>query len=387
MFIFKTFTPKNNTQYIVTALITLYPMPKKKIAPSKNNEKEIFNMKNSINLNTFFGKFNSYTIWKNLEQMPFGNYIIYGPTACGKYTTAINFIRPHSESALRTYKTLNVAFNKKNYYIHMSDIHFEIDMNMLGSSAKMLWVCIFQLICDIVVLRKKRIAYILCKNFNVITNELLDIFQTYVSPNNLMIDKCTIQFILLTDCISFIPTNILSIFTLIRVPIYTQINNVAFDKTSNGLEKNDPLIAFLAMGSNNFTIAKKENKFLPHKYKQTILSNIETIIENYNPDNSIMFRNVLYDVYVYNLNLYDIICPLLFKLITKYESVNTNNNQLHVHDERFHEIIVSVCFYLIESLEMYNVNYRPILHIEKIMIYLVDAINKMKNLKENPIIY
>lgn len=332
---------------------------------------ELQKKKSEVCLDVFFGRFNSYAHWSGAEAMPMGNYLVYGPMGCGKYTTAMNLIRPHSDSSLRMCKMLNVLFNKKTYYVQMSDVHFEVDMHMMGSSARLLWVHLFQIICDIVVLRKRRTAYVLCKNFNAITNDLLDIFQTYVSPSNRMNNKCNICFILLTDCISFVPNNILSIFTLLRVPIYTRDNGVAL-----GWEVGENLKNSVAMGVDNLAELKAANAFDPHRYKRVILANVEEMIYNYCSENSLAMRNALYDVYIYNWNIYELIWRIFSRLMVKYDDVLEGSAR-----GRFHGRLISQCFYLNDSFEMYNVNYRPILHIERMMISFVELIRSLNDLK------
>lgn len=339
---------------------------------------EVHEKKETICFDAFFGKFNSYAKWEGLDAMPMGNYIIYGPMGCGKYTMAMNLIRPHSECSLRMCKTLNVTFNKKSYYIQMSDVHFEVDFNMMGSSAKLFWVHLYQIICDIVVLRKNRRAYILCKNFVSITNDLLDIFQTYVSPNNCMNNNCDLSFIILTDCVSFIPNNIISMFTLMRVPIHVRENGIEMCGVSEAEENMKNVVV---MGVDNLVTAKKAGKFEPYRYKRVILSNVEDMIYNYCPQNSLGMRNALYDVYIYNWNIYELIWQILSRLVTKYDE-ELRGSSFSTH-EQFKSLIVAQCFYLTDSLELYNVNYRPILHIEKMMIQFVTLIRQLNDLKES----
>jgi len=60
------------------------------------------------------------------------NIILYGPSGVGKYTQLLNIIKRYSPSELKYEKKLTVTYNKINYYFKISDIHFEIDMSLLG---------------------------------------------------------------------------------------------------------------------------------------------------------------------------------------------------------------------------------------------------------------
>ena len=62
----------------------------------------------------------------------------------------------------------------------VSDIHFEIDMELLGCNSKVLFNNLFYHIIEIISMRQSKFGIILCKNFHKIHSELLDIFFTYM---------------------------------------------------------------------------------------------------------------------------------------------------------------------------------------------------------------
>ena len=80
----------------------------------------------------------------------------------------------------KTVQTLAYLSKEKNYIFKISDIHFEIDMDLLGCNARILWNEIYKSIVDIVKTRPSHKGIILCKNFNKIHNELLDTFYSYM---------------------------------------------------------------------------------------------------------------------------------------------------------------------------------------------------------------
>ena len=107
------------------------------------------------------------------------NLIFYGPSGVGKYTQALNYIKRFSPTNLRFERKLNFTYNKKQYKFKVSDVHFEIDMQLLGCNAKVLFNEIYYHILDILSTRNNS-GIILCKNFNYIHNELLEIFYSYM---------------------------------------------------------------------------------------------------------------------------------------------------------------------------------------------------------------
>ena len=148
---------------------------------------------------------------KNLK-----NLIFYGPSGVGKYSQVLMAIKKYSPSELKYEKKISINFNKSIYYIKISDIHYEVDMSLLGCQSKLLWNEIFLHIIDIIyVTKSNNTGIIVCKYFEKINKELLEIFYSYMQ--NMQYENIQIKFILLTEDISFIPDNILNICCIIPV--------------------------------------------------------------------------------------------------------------------------------------------------------------------------
>ena len=79
------------------------------------------------------------------------NLIFYGPSGIGKYSQVLHYIKKFSPTELRFERKINfTSSNKKiNYDFKVSDIHFEIDMALLGCHAKLLFNDIYYHILDI----------------------------------------------------------------------------------------------------------------------------------------------------------------------------------------------------------------------------------------------
>ena len=139
----------------------------------------------------------------------FENVILYGAPGVGKYTQALRFLRRYSDHGLKYEKKVVVEYNDSSYMIKVSDVHFEVDMEQLGNTAKPLWHEIY--------LQVKEIAncspthkIVICKNFHKIDQELLEIFYSYMQDN--------IKFILLSEAVSFIPKAVRCRCKIIPVP-------------------------------------------------------------------------------------------------------------------------------------------------------------------------
>ena len=146
------------------------------------------------------------------------NMILYGPAGVGKYSQALYGIQKYSTSELKYERKLNIEHSRGLYNIKISDIHFEIDMSLLGCNAKILWNSIYMNILDIVSTRPERTAIVLCKNFHKIHSELLDVFYSYMQ--SLSHKNVHLVYILMTEHVGFIPFNIInrSIIVSLRRP-------------------------------------------------------------------------------------------------------------------------------------------------------------------------
>ena len=130
--------------------------------------------------------------------------ILYGPSGTGKYTRALQLIAPHSPTHLTIDRKMYVSQDKDKYVhcIRFSDVHFEVDIGMLGHSSRAAWQEIYDAIVQQWMSRSQDSkCIILCKNMHTISAELLAIFHTYMSPSY--------TFVFTTEQISFLPGNCL----------------------------------------------------------------------------------------------------------------------------------------------------------------------------------
>ena len=76
------------------------------------------------------------------------NLILYGPPGSGKYSQALLYIKQFSSFDLKYEKKLIINQNGKDFICKISDIHYEIDMSLLGCNSKLLWNELFSQIID-----------------------------------------------------------------------------------------------------------------------------------------------------------------------------------------------------------------------------------------------
>jgi hypothetical protein len=279
------------------------------------------------------------------------NLIFYGPSGIGKYSQMLCSIKKYSPTELKYEKKISVNYNKQQYFFKISDIHYEIDMSLLGCNSKLLWHEIYLQIIDIISAKTDKSGIIVCKYFHEIHSELLENFYSYMQQNTST--SVYIKFIIITEQLSFIPDNILNCCETIHLtrPTKTQYNKCLKNKLPLKIKLED------------ITNIKNFNEFntdlmLPYK----MISNkiIDNII-NINDIKFINFRDILYDAFIYNLNISDCIWYILSTLIDKKKITN----------EQVPDILLKTyCFF-----QYYNNNYRPIYHLENYLFYLIKIIH------------
>ena len=278
------------------------------------------------------------------------NILYYGPSGVGKYTQMLSSIKKYSASDLKYEKKLTCVYNKTNYFFKISDIHFEIDMALLGCNSKLLWNEIFINITDVLSARMNKTGIIVCKNFNKIHSELLDCFYSYIQQND---HNINIIYIILTDSISFIPENILNTFNIISVarPSKTAYNKILNKKLSINID--------LHKIDNIKNLTTDTNPI--NSNNDIYIDKLYNIICNQDEIKFINFRDVIYDIFIYDIEIGYVIWNLINKLDAD-KKIKTSDDMSYIYIETY------------TFLQYYNNNYRPIYHLEN---YLYKIINRI----------
>jgi hypothetical protein len=293
--------------------------------------------------------------------MDLKNLIFYGPSGIGKYTQMLRCIKIYSQSELKYEKKISiniskqVNMNKSSYFIKISDIHYEVDMSLLGCNSKMFWHEIYLQIIDIISAKNENSGIIVCKNFHDIHSELLDNFYSYMQKNN--VSFVDLKFIIITEEISFIPDNIINCCQIINIPRPTKNNYL---KSVKKLPKKVQLETIT-----NIKNTKKlqfYNEELMVQYK-IICNKIIKNLLNIEEIQYLKFRDLLYDMFIYNLDISDCIWYIISFLV----------NENKIQKEHISSILIKTyCFF-----QYYNNNYRPIYHIENYFLNIAKLIHNL----------
>lgn len=297
-------------------------------------------------------------IFENIKINNIGNTIFYGPPGSGKYTQVLNMLKYHSPSKLKYQTKMTMSTDKINYTYRISDIHYEIDMNLLGCNSKTIWYELFQQIVDIVYTKPTKHGYIICKNFQNIHTELLEIFYSYMQEYTTKHSHIRLNYILITEALGFIPNNILNSCRLIRIPKPTkkQLLNIVDNKNN-----------LINMNINNINNIKMIKTLCNYNHKEPInpmmliCNEIIKVISNPKNIKYVNFREQIYDLLIYNIDIVHSIKYILFELIKEYE----------LKDNIMNSILDNTYI----SIKYYNNNYRPIYHIENILLYITSKIH------------
>ena len=274
------------------------------------------------------------------------NLIFYGPSGTGKYTQMLKAIQKYSPTELKYEKKISVTYNKQQYFFKISDIHYEIDMSLLGCNSKLLWHEIYQQVIDIISAKTEKSGIIVCKYFHEIHSELLENFYSYMQKNNAI--TIDLKFVIITEELSFIPDNILNCCEIIHINRPTKTSYVKCLK--NKLPTNLKL-----ENITNIKVLHLYNEDLMLQYK-IICNKIINNIININEMQFLKFRDTLYDIFIYNLDITDCIWYILSTLVEREQLSNV--------------MIKTYCFF-----QYYNNNYRPIYHFENYLFYLSKQIH------------
>lgn len=283
------------------------------------------------------------------------NLIFYGPAGIGKYTQVLKYIKRFSPSKLKYERKIDINLGKKRQFMFkISDIHFEIDMELLGCNARLLWNDIYKAIVDIINTRQSHTGIIVCKNFHKIHNELLDIFYSYMQ--SLEYKNMYLTFILITEAVSFIPNNVLKRCSIVNVrrPTITNykrcIPNKTFLKSIN-INKITNIKDVVCGNTNLININKK------------IVTKLISNIENYNDIDYLEFRDTIYKLFIYNIELDECLWDILKYFIEKNILIG--------------EKLEKAQDFLYDFFKFYNNNYRPIYHLERLMLYICKLVNEL----------
>ena len=364
---------------------------------------------------------------KSLSQ--FGNLIVYGPPGSGKYSQVLYFLKNYSPSELKYDKKITCQTEKVEYSYHISDIHYEVDMALLGCNSKILWHELFLQIVDIVSVKTEKIGIIVCKNFHLIHNELLEIFYSYIQHYNHPTANIQLRFVIVSEHVSFIPKNIIQackIISIRRPEKQKYINrivdsdermSITDNRISSFLHRIHPYpLTFLLRNSENgsqltqasttpsSTKPLPKHNTVPDVIKSISKRKIKTILECLDPEYIMNIKEIesfslMNDGSEIPKDNFNTICNNIIQELLQYNTLSFTQFRDTIYDILVYNHDVPECLWYVISyfiqrnifteneidsimekmyvfLKQYNNNYRPIYHLESIFFYIITIIQK-----------
>ena len=284
----------------------------------------------------------TYTFPDSLDDFP--NLIFYGPAGVGKHTQMLAAIRKYSPSGLKYEKRIVVETSKDDYELKISDIHFEVDMSLLGCNAKQLWNDIYTHIVDVLLSRPSKSGIVVCKYFHDTPQDLLQCFYSYMQT--LPTESFKLKYVFITETFSFIPDSIAQRCYKVRVP---RPSKAAYQKCTGKTITQDL-----------HDVISVKNPNQPPFHRRKSLSIFSLIVDE-ESHKFTTIRDCVYDLLTYNLNVYDSMWFIIENLIS--------NGYIQTDD------IADTMLYTYRTLKYYNNNYRPIYHLERWVVYLINKVH------------
>jgi len=289
------------------------------------------------------------------------NLIFYGPQGTGKYSQVLACIGRYSPTRLKYEKRLTVSYNKETYFIKISDIHFEIDMSLLGCTSKLLWNEMHSQIVDVISARADTVGIIVCKYFHSIHSELLETFYSYMHmPHQGGANHIRLKYILITEHIGFIPNNILNSCEVIPVarPTASMYKKIIASPVVKIIPENITNIKILQNCENIPDLAHAETATATSH--QELFNNLCEYMINVDQIRFAQLRELLYDILIYDFD----ITECAWYLITELKRKGL------LHDDDMSAVLINTYKFL----QYYNNNYRPIYHLENFVFMLINLI-------------
>lgn len=398
----------------------------------------------------------------------FGNIIVYGPSGVGKYTQVLNILKKYSPSQLKYEKKVTLSIKKQSKKMmssppattissmnasakkptttkkattkvaaappslttanekqcfsmtyRISDIHFEIDMSLLGCNSKQIWHELYLQMVDIVAIRPIKRGVIVCKNFHAVHSELLDNFYSYVQSQDLFGGRERIPnknqggiaygmeaslvsnthepflrekearrsfgvelvYVLITEHLSFIPNQLMDRFAVLSVGRPTtaaMVSAVAAHRGDAYAAKTETVLN--AIGGNENILNLKELfslglvssvDALPKDNFNIVCDSLITEMESIaamedsdgprkDSTHIIHFRDALYDILIYGLDAMECVWYVLHHYIEQ--------NRIQVRH------LPGLMAKIHEFAHQYGNNYRAIFHLEFVFLHILQVL-------------
>ena len=219
--------------------------------------------------------------------------------------------------------------------------------------SKNLWMEIITQLYDIINSLNKKEFIVLWKNFDKTRDELMEIFYSYLNNTK----PIQLKYIFITENPSVLPESILNICLMLPIKRSSVTTHKKLVNEKKSFTKNE-------IGNiRNIKEFVFNNAVTDIDYNKKIVSSLLNTIKNYEDFDIKILRNQIYDIFTYNLCMKTCIKDLLFSILKVFELSSSKIKKIFIEINNFYKL--------------YNNNYRPIYHIENLIITLIKIIHDL----------
>jgi hypothetical protein len=281
-------------------------------------------------------KINKHNFHPYLQQhkIPENQSLIFvGPKHTGKYSQILYFLSTKLCNPIKQMKKICIPLQKDAYITKISNVHIEVDFYSFGCNAKHMWHTIYQHIISILNSTHKTLDYIVCKNFEYIHPELLDIFYYYIKEKK-------IRFILHTTSVCFLNHYMLNLFHLIHIQCSSDTKQISyFDYSSKPFYD---ILTFIKSGNGN------DNNQDKHDFYS--------------------LREKIYFLFIYHYDISELLLYLFRHIYTSFHCITYKRKLVSITNK----------FY-----KQYYNNFRSIYHLEAIIVNYKDLYDEYRHREKN----
>lgn len=270
--------------------------------------------------------------------------VFYGPNGTGKYSQIIYAIyKKYKLEHLHEKKMIIEIPNKNNIQLKITSYFVELDFQSIQLSNKNTLFTILDNINDSYYLKQKKNFLIICKNFEHIERDCLEIFHS------LLEEYTQFTFLFHTNSIGFIPDSILNQCT---IHTFNGLSNIKLKKAFQKIQKKEYNIE-------NLQEHKLQTYFSCDKINKEIVNLLTCDQIDYSKLRELLYSCLIYNISIYKTYLY-VIKYFMDNELLSYDILKKHQNSI------------------VTDFMHYNNNYRPIYHLEKIFLTIVSLSNELQ---------
>lgn len=238
------------------------------------------------------------------------HFILYGNNDMKSYHYMLENMKELSPSKLTFSRKTTIETTNQDIVLPMSDIHLEIDFQLLGVNEYSLFFEIYRHVSENIVLNKKKL-FVVCLHFDQIKKELMEVFYNFLNHNRIV-------FVFIVKNLCYIHPYILK---------------------KSGIKK----------------YKNNDHSICSTMFHSKIDAMVSHIIQE-NQWSFFQWREKLYELLILNYNIHDCFTYMIECLI-KHNYLNYEN--MDAFFPKYADI-----------LEKYNNNYRTIYHLERFIVFI-----------------